>query len=572
MGNALARPLGRLRGSEPQRFLMVGLDAAGKTTILYQLKLGEVVTTIPTIGFNVETVEHNGVSFTAWDVGGKDKIRPLWRHYYQNTQALIMVVDSNDKDRIGEASDELRRMLAEDELHGAALLVFANKQDLPNAMAAAEVTERLRLHTLRGCNWHIQACCATSGEGLYEGLEWVARTVKHQAKIRAEDRSCYPWRRQSSAAQATPPTSPAATASHTLVQPSASDNPIHYHHKQHHAEALAAKEAPAIVAASPRPGLLGRLGRLLGRLGRLQESMVLPVVQGTPVAVNPEPPPPVLLPTAVVVPEQSSEQLERSSFACVDLCDTDADAVRQALRAVSTHLRSARRATAERDVTRHFRGVDGGALQRSEAHWARDRSQLRLVPREHLLSHEERLTQHTHTRSNQHQQQEPEPVAVESLTRAWEILTAVASDILSGGGGGDRRRPAAALPQGVTSALDAFCYISRGEHEGGGGEADGGGQEYSCAAHTDGCACTLIVADSPGLECRDRHTEVWHPVPLCGAGGQVVAILAGRTAGGLGLGCEACEHRVRGGGGGGERTSIAIDFYSGGGHLVDPQL
>ena len=103
---------------------MVGLDAAGKTTILYKLKLGEIVTTIPTIGFNVETVEYKNINFTVWDVGGQDKIRPLWRHYFQNTQGLIFVVDSNDRDRAAEARDELHRMLNED----AVLLVFANKQ------------------------------------------------------------------------------------------------------------------------------------------------------------------------------------------------------------------------------------------------------------------------------------------------------------------------------------------------------------------------------------------------------------------------------------------------------------
>jgi small GTP-binding protein len=90
---------------------MVGLDAAGKTTILYKLKLGEVVTTIPTIGFNVETVAYKNISFTVWDVGGKDKIRPLWRHYYQNTQAMIFVVDSNDRDRVDESREELARMV-----------------------------------------------------------------------------------------------------------------------------------------------------------------------------------------------------------------------------------------------------------------------------------------------------------------------------------------------------------------------------------------------------------------------------------------------------------------------------
>lgn len=92
-------------------FFAVGLDAAGKTTILYKLKLGEIVTTIPTIGFNVETVEYKNISFTVWDVGGQDKIRPLWRHYYQNTQGLIFVVDSSDTKRIAEAEQELANMV-----------------------------------------------------------------------------------------------------------------------------------------------------------------------------------------------------------------------------------------------------------------------------------------------------------------------------------------------------------------------------------------------------------------------------------------------------------------------------
>jgi ADP-ribosylation factor 1/2 len=133
------------------------------------------VTTIPTIGFNVETVEYKNISFTVWDVGGQDKIRPLWRHYYQNTQGLIFVVDSNDSDRIDAARDELHRMLNEDELRDAVLLVFANKQDLPNAMSAAEMTDKLGLHGLRPSyrQWYIQACCATTGDGLYEGLDWL---------------------------------------------------------------------------------------------------------------------------------------------------------------------------------------------------------------------------------------------------------------------------------------------------------------------------------------------------------------------------------------------------------------
>ena len=75
--------------------LLLGLDAAGKTTILYKMKLGEVVSSVPTIGFNVETVEYKKIKFQTWDIGGQKKIRMLWRHYYQNTDCLIFVVDSS---------------------------------------------------------------------------------------------------------------------------------------------------------------------------------------------------------------------------------------------------------------------------------------------------------------------------------------------------------------------------------------------------------------------------------------------------------------------------------------------
>merc|ERR1719436_1269575 len=159
------------------RILMVGLDAAGKTTVLYRLKLGEVVTTIPTIGFNVETVEYKNLSFNVWDIGGQDRIRPLWRHYYRGVQGIIYVVDSNDRDRIDVAREELDKMLLEEELSTAALLVMANKQDLPNAMTPTEMTEKLGLHSIRHRPWYIQSACATTGDGLYEGLDWLTRTL-----------------------------------------------------------------------------------------------------------------------------------------------------------------------------------------------------------------------------------------------------------------------------------------------------------------------------------------------------------------------------------------------------------
>ncbi|KAJ1919080.1 Arf GTPase arf1 [Mycoemilia scoparia] len=176
MGISFSKALSALFGKKEMRILMVGLDAAGKTTILYKLKLGEIVTTIPTIGFNVETVEYKNISFTVWDVGGQDKIRPLWRHYFQNTQGIIFVVDSNDRERIREAHDELSRMLGEDELSKATLLVFANKQDLPNALSVREITEQLGLTSFPR-KWHIQGTCATTGDGLYEGLDWLSNTL-----------------------------------------------------------------------------------------------------------------------------------------------------------------------------------------------------------------------------------------------------------------------------------------------------------------------------------------------------------------------------------------------------------
>eukprot|EP00930_Biecheleria_cincta_P061303 TRINITY_DN4687_c0_g1_i1.p1 TRINITY_DN4687_c0_g1~~TRINITY_DN4687_c0_g1_i1.p1 ORF type:complete len:237 (-),score=44.00 TRINITY_DN4687_c0_g1_i1:223-933(-) len=177
MGVAVSKLWERCRGKAKRRLLMCGLDAAGKTTVLYKLKLGEVVTTIPTIGFNVETVDYQLTSFTVWDIGGRGNMRALWRHYYPGTDALIFVVDSVDRDRIEDAGDELKRFMNEEELSEVALLVLANKQDLPHAMNSAEVTEKLGLSHLRNRRWFVQSACATTGDGLYEGLDWLSRTL-----------------------------------------------------------------------------------------------------------------------------------------------------------------------------------------------------------------------------------------------------------------------------------------------------------------------------------------------------------------------------------------------------------
>ena len=176
MGLTFTKLFDRMFGKQEARILMLGLDAAGKTTIVYKLKLGEVLNSIPTIGFNVETVEFKNIKFNVWDVGGQDKIRVLWRHYYPGTQGLIFVVDSSDRNRISLAKQELHKMLEEEDLRDAILLVFANKQDL-GVMPVDEVIEKLDLKSIRGRDWYCQGTSALTGAGLYEGLDWLTKKL-----------------------------------------------------------------------------------------------------------------------------------------------------------------------------------------------------------------------------------------------------------------------------------------------------------------------------------------------------------------------------------------------------------
>mmetsp|Transcript_1744 Transcript_1744/g.1191 ORF Transcript_1744/g.1191 Transcript_1744/m.1191 type:complete len:128 (-) Transcript_1744:292-675(-) len=127
MGNLFNKVWDRLAGTKEMRILMLGLDAAGKTTILYKLNMGEVVHTIPTVGFNVETVNYKNINFNVWDIGGQTKLRTLWRHYYTGSQALIFVVDSIDSERLQEASESLHMVLSDEDMKDASVLVFANK-------------------------------------------------------------------------------------------------------------------------------------------------------------------------------------------------------------------------------------------------------------------------------------------------------------------------------------------------------------------------------------------------------------------------------------------------------------
>ncbi|XP_008803472.1 ADP-ribosylation factor 1-like 2 [Phoenix dactylifera] len=178
MGQAFRKLFDAFFGVKEMRVVMLGLDAAGKTTILYKLHIGEVLSTVPTIGFNVEKVQYKNVMFTVWDVGGQEKLRPLWRHYFNNTDGLIYVVDSLDRERIGMAKQEFQAIITDPFMLDSVILVFANKQDLKGAMTPMEVCEGLGLYDLRNRIWHIQGTCAINGEGLYEGLDWLATTLK----------------------------------------------------------------------------------------------------------------------------------------------------------------------------------------------------------------------------------------------------------------------------------------------------------------------------------------------------------------------------------------------------------
>ena len=150
---------------------MLGLDNAGKTTILYKLKLGKTSKTVPTVGFNVETVKHKNVSFAVWDCGGQERIRPLWRHYFTGTNALIYVVDSLDVDRLEESKQELFRIVTDKELTNCLLVVLANKQDVDGAVKPKDLIERFQLNKLTGEHtWSVIPTIAIDGTGLVETL------------------------------------------------------------------------------------------------------------------------------------------------------------------------------------------------------------------------------------------------------------------------------------------------------------------------------------------------------------------------------------------------------------------
>ncbi|XP_071089782.1 uncharacterized protein [Haliotis cracherodii] len=184
MGHSLCK-LATLGWKKDMKIIIFGLDAAGKTTILYILTQGEVVTTIPTIGFNVEHFTHKNISIAAWDVGGRDKVRSLYRHYFPGASALMFVIDSTDQDRLEEMADEVKRLVMEPELGEAVILLLANKQDLGSAMSVEEIKEKMNYNKLceqrpSGKKMNIFGCSAVMPEGqgdLLKALDWLSEEL-----------------------------------------------------------------------------------------------------------------------------------------------------------------------------------------------------------------------------------------------------------------------------------------------------------------------------------------------------------------------------------------------------------
>ena len=155
--------------------LLLGLDNAGKTAILYSLKLGEKISyTVPTIGFNLEEIQIAGLTIKMWDLGGQTKLRELWPHYFGQSDAVIFVIDSNDTERLPLVKTELHVLMSHKELNNKPFLILANKQDLPRALHKDELSVELGLDSVSWLSWKIVECSATQNNRAKIGVEWLS--------------------------------------------------------------------------------------------------------------------------------------------------------------------------------------------------------------------------------------------------------------------------------------------------------------------------------------------------------------------------------------------------------------
>ncbi|KAH8084051.1 ADP-ribosylation factor family-domain-containing protein [Filobasidium floriforme] len=173
MGVTFSQVWARLFSSKEVKLLILGLDAAGKTTILYKITTGEVVAAAATVGSNHEVYTYKNMKLGLIDIAGQSSHRQSWSQYFQATSGVILVIDSTDRARMDLVRQELLKMMSDENLKDALLLVYANKQDLPNAMSPSEVSTGLNLTSLKDRDWQIFGASALKGAGLFEGLDWL---------------------------------------------------------------------------------------------------------------------------------------------------------------------------------------------------------------------------------------------------------------------------------------------------------------------------------------------------------------------------------------------------------------
>ncbi|KRX03375.1 P-loop containing nucleoside triphosphate hydrolase [Pseudocohnilembus persalinus] len=159
------------------RILILGLDNAGKTTILKKFNGENIDEISPTLGFNIKTLHYNEYKLNVWDIGGQTTIRSYWRNYFEQTDGLIWVVDSSDKMRLEMCKEELHNLLKQEKLVGATLFIFCNKQDIKGALSPEEISKFLELDQITTRHWGMIPCSAVTGEGLVEGIHWTVTDI-----------------------------------------------------------------------------------------------------------------------------------------------------------------------------------------------------------------------------------------------------------------------------------------------------------------------------------------------------------------------------------------------------------
>ncbi|KAM8784738.1 ADP-ribosylation factor-like protein 11 [Rhynchonycteris naso] len=162
--------------------VMMGLDSAGKTTLLYKLKGYQLMETQPTVGFNVEPLEALGdMSLTLWDVGGQTQLRASWKDYLEGKDILVYVLDSTVEARLPEAAAELMDVLDNPHMASIPFLVVANKNESPDALPLLEIRDKLGLERFQDRHWELQACSALTSAGLPEVLQSLRRLLKSRS-------------------------------------------------------------------------------------------------------------------------------------------------------------------------------------------------------------------------------------------------------------------------------------------------------------------------------------------------------------------------------------------------------